>query len=164
MKKTFQRMCCLFIILLTSTAHGQLIAPEFQTSMTSPDNSALIKNIENNMNYYDGTLQIQIPLYTLKEFDLEVPISLMYKTGGIKIEDVATSVGLGWNLSAGGKITRIIKRNPDEASDGYFNKSVDRHINLTNRLLRRFFRGLSNDLENVLNSLLCVTISSNNPC
>ena len=117
MKKTFQRMCCLFIILLTSTAHGQLIAPEFQTSMTSPDNSALIKNIENNMNYYDGTLQIQIPLYTLKEFDLEVPISLMYKTGGIKIEDVATSVGLGWNLSAGGKITRIIKRNPDEASD-----------------------------------------------
>ena len=46
----------------------------------------------------------------------------------------------------------------------YFNKSVDRHINLTNRLLRRFFRGLSNDLENVLNSLLCVTISSNNPC
>ena len=45
-----------------------------------PDNSALIKNIENNMNYYDGTLQIQIPLYTLKEFDLEVPISLMYKT------------------------------------------------------------------------------------
>ena len=124
MKKTFQRMCCLFIILLTSTAHGQLIAPEFQTSMTSPDNSALIKNIENNMNYYDGTLQIQIPLYTLKEFDLEVPISLMYKTGGIKIEDVATSVGLGWNLSAGGKITRIIKRNPDEASDGYFKETT----------------------------------------
>lgn len=117
-------MCCLFIILLTSTAHGQLIAPEFQTSMTSPDNSALIKNIENNMNYYDGTLQIQIPLYTLKEFDLEVPISLMYKTGGIKIEDVATSVGLGWNLSAGGKITRIIKRNPDEASDGYFKETT----------------------------------------
>ena len=51
-----------------------------------------------------------------------------------------------------------------EYLDYYFNKSVDRHINLTNRLLRRFFRGLSNDLENVLNSLLCVTISSNNPC
>ena len=52
----------------------------------------------------------------------------------------------------------------ERTTDGYFNKSVDRHINLTNRLLRRFFRGLSNDLENVLNSLLCVTISSNNPC
>ena len=145
MKKTFQRMCCLFIILLTSTAHGQLIAPEFQTSMASPDNSALIKNVENNMNYYDGTLQIQIPLYTLKEFDLEVPISLMYKTGGIKIEDVATSVGLGWNLSAGGKITRIIKRNPDEASDGYFKEKTlknytiyilerNRKISIVNRI------------------------------
>lgn len=57
----------------------------------------------------------------------------------------------------------IVKFKAAELGD-YFNKSVDRHINLTNRLLRRFFRGLSNDLENVLNSLLCVTISSNNPC
>lgn len=144
MKKTFQRMCCLFIILLTSTAHGQLIAPEFQTSMTSPDNSALIKNIENNMNYYDGTLQIQIPLYTLKEFDLEVPISLMYKTGGIKIEDVATSVGLGWNLSAGGKITRIIKRNPDEASDGYFNLPSKEYVDqlLTQKVISMIFASI----------------------
>lgn len=46
---------------------------------------------------------------------------------------------------------------------GYFNKSVDRHINLTNRLLRRFCRGLSNDLENVRNSLLCVSILSRDP-
>ena len=45
----------------------------------------------------------------------------------------------------------------------YFNKSVDRHIDLINRFLRRFCRGLSNDLENVRNSLLCVTILSNNP-
>ena len=48
--------------------------------------------------------------------------------------------------------------------DFYFNKSVDKYINLTNRLLRRFYRGFSNDLENVRNSLLCVIILSNNPC
>ena len=52
----------------------------------------------------------------------------------------------------------LIKEN-----DYYFNKSVDRHINLTNRLLRRFCRGLSNDLENVRNSLLCVSILSRDP-
>ena len=46
----------------------------------------------------------------------------------------------------------------------YFNKSVDKYINLTNRLLRRFYSGFSNDLENVRNSLLCVIILSNNPC
>ena len=46
----------------------------------------------------------------------------------------------------------------------YFNKSVDKYINLTNRLLRRFYRGFSNDLENVRNSLLCVIILPNNPC
>ena len=48
--------------------------------------------------------------------------------------------------------------------NSYFNKSVDKYINLTNRLLRRFYRGFSNDLENVRNSLLCVIILSNNPC
>ena len=46
----------------------------------------------------------------------------------------------------------------------YLYKSVDKYINLTNRLLRRFYRGFSNDLENVRNSLLCVIILSNNPC
>ena len=52
----------------------------------------------------------------------------------------------------------------ERTTDGYFNKSVDKYINLTNRLLRRFYRGFSNDLENVRNSLLCVIILSNNPC
>ena len=54
--------------------------------------------------------------------------------------------------------------NVDIDVPAYFNKSVDKYINLTNRLLRRFYRGFSNDLENVRNSLLCVIILSNNPC
>lgn len=58
---------------------------------------------------------------------------------------------------------RVFVRCTEEAQN-YFNKSVDKYINLTNRLLRRFYRGFSNDLENVRNSLLCVIILSNNPC
>lgn len=45
----------------------------------------------------------------------------------------------------------------------YFKQSVDRCLNLINRILRRFCRGFGNDLENVRNSLHCVTILSNNP-
>ena len=47
--------------------------------------------------------------------------------------------------------------------DEYFKQSVDRCLNLINRILRRFCRGFGNDLENVRNSLHCVTILSNNP-
>lgn len=69
-------------------------------------------------------------------------------------------------ITAGKKKYRIIssKGIPRKPKKYYFNKSVDKYINLTNRLLRRFYRGFSNDLENVRNSLLCVIILSNNPC
>jgi hypothetical protein len=59
---------------------------------------------------------------------------------------------------------KCITRRMGNDIEYYFNKSVDKYINLTNRLLRRFYRGFSNDLENVRNSLLCVIILSNNPC
>ena len=65
------------------------------------------------------------------------------------------------------QIKKFLTRNKtaiEIQDDVYYNKSVDKYINLTNRLLRRFYRGFSNDLENVRNSLLCVIILSNNPC
>lgn len=45
----------------------------------------------------------------------------------------------------------------------YFNKSVERNTNLTNRLLRGFRRCNGNDLETAQNALFCVTVLSNNP-
>ena len=47
--------------------------------------------------------------------------------------------------------------------DIYFNKSVDKNTNLTNRFLRGFRRCNGNDLETAQNALFCVTVLSNNP-
>lgn len=62
-----------------------------------------------------GVPSIQIPLYTIQAGqELALPLSLSYHASGLKVEQRATFVGLGWSLNAGGAITRVIKGKPDE--------------------------------------------------
>lgn len=70
-----------------------------------------------NMDMSTGKVNLTIPLLIGGIKKNPIPISLSYNTGGIKVDDIATTVGLGWNLSAGGKITRIVRHYPDE--NGY---------------------------------------------
>lgn len=66
------------------------------------------------VNLFTGTPIVSVPLYTLQEGLLSVPISLDYNASGMKNQEVANWTGAGWNLNAGGQITRIIKGEPDE--------------------------------------------------
>ncbi|WP_158275350.1 PKD domain-containing protein [Pedobacter sp. HMWF019] len=65
---------------------------------------------------FTGRARVSIPVYTLTDGDLKIPISLDYSAAGIKVGDVNGFVG--WNLTAGGYITRILKDLPDEYSNG----------------------------------------------
>ncbi len=80
----------------------------------SPESSSLIRSVNVPVDKYTGAANIQIPLYTISTQDIQIPISLTYQSSGIKLQDVATWVGLGWNLSAGGRITRVVRHLPDE--------------------------------------------------
>ena len=75
----------------------------------SPDVAALYKYTEIPVNYYTGSVGIDLPLYTVKTRDLNVPISISYHSSGIKVEEEASSVGLGWTLNAGGAIQHIVR-------------------------------------------------------
>lgn len=76
--------------------------------------------------YYNGTPDINIPLYTLHGRSIDLPLSLQYNASGTKAADVASWVGLHWSLSAGGVITRTV-RGMDDFKDnaglkvGYYN-------------------------------------------
>ena len=61
-----------------------------------------------------GLPQISIPLMSLTDKDIHVDISLSYYASGIKVDEEASWVGLGWTLNAGGAITRQVKGIPDE--------------------------------------------------
>lgn len=52
-----------------------------------------------------GLVGINIPIYTIKTRQLELPITLSYHPSGIKVNDISSNVGLGWSLNAGGMIS-----------------------------------------------------------
>ena len=84
----------------------------------SPSVSSFKKYIDNPVGYYTGVPVINIPLYTINEPGFSLPINLSYHAGGIKVNEVASNVGLGWSLNAGGVITREIKDIPDDEGGG----------------------------------------------
>ncbi len=60
-----------------------------------------------------GTTNVSIPLYTIKQGDIEIPINLTYNaTSGIRVNEKASWVGLGWTLNAGGAIVRSVQGQP----------------------------------------------------
>lgn len=61
-----------------------------------------------------GSPNLNIPLYSYKTTNLEVPIALFYGNNGVKVDEISSNVGQGWNLSFGGVISRIIRDEPDE--------------------------------------------------
>ena len=77
---------------------------------------------------YSGTPQISIPFYDIKGGSIGLPISFSYHAGGFKPEDVATWVGLGWTLNAGGVVTRSIMGVPD-TYDNYFSANQQTAVN-----------------------------------
>jgi YD repeat-containing protein len=86
----------------------------------SPNAAALGKYGEVPVSMYTGIPDINVPIYTVKGRQLEVPISLNYHAGGVRVEEIASMVGIGWSLNAGGVITRSIRGMPDDAVGGYF--------------------------------------------
>jgi hypothetical protein len=85
----------------------------------SPESAALGKYGSTPVSYYTGTPSISIPIHEVADRKLGVSINLSYHASGIKIDEVASSVGMGWVLNAGGVITRSVHGLPDEESFGY---------------------------------------------
>ncbi len=110
---------CLF---LSQTLISQENPPEFyeQVIPPSPTVAALGKFGDIPVSLYTGTPSISIPFYSLKSRTLELPISLNYHASGMKVNEIASWVGIGWSLSAGGTIGRTVIGKADEVN-GYLN-------------------------------------------
>ncbi|HEY4291342.1 MAG TPA: hypothetical protein VGN00_29780 [Puia sp.] len=109
-----------FVIFFFLTGYSQS-SPGLQMLIpASPNAAALGKYGEIPVGEYTGIPNITVPVYTLKSRELEVPIALNYHAGGIRVEEVASWVGAGWSLNAGGVITRSIRGMPDDILGGYF--------------------------------------------
>lgn len=74
---------------------------------------------------YTGTVRADIPLYTYRDVDFEIPVALTYSSNGLLPNVQAGSSGLGWFLSAGGTITREVNGFPDEAGGTWIRQFIE---------------------------------------
>lgn len=81
------------------------------------DISNMVKSINASTDKYTGVVNVDVPIYAIQMNNRNLPISLSYKTSGIRVDDIASEVGLGWELSAGGRITRYVRGQADKKED-----------------------------------------------
>jgi YD repeat-containing protein len=116
------KLIALFI-LLRYVAMGQVYNDAYKFIAKydlpkSPNASSFERYISVPGNYQTGQVNPTIPLLSFTVDGITVPVNLNYSNTGLKIADVASWVGLGWNLNVGGTISRVVKGLPDDDQTG----------------------------------------------
>lgn len=117
-----KRLTLLIIILpILANAQNQHIAYP-NIPVKTPKAVALDAYTDIPVSYYTGIPNINIPLYEIDVDGFKLPISLSYHSSGIRVNQEATWVGLGWTLNAGGTVTRQVM-----AADDFLEHGWDRY-------------------------------------
>ena len=80
---------------------------------SSPNAASLGKSFDYPVNMSTGVPSIEIPLFTIKSGNISLPITLKYHASGIRVDELASWVGMGWSLDAGGVVNRRVNGTDD---------------------------------------------------
>ncbi|AFD08101.1 hypothetical protein Solca_3085 [Solitalea canadensis DSM 3403] len=105
-----------FLALFPLTSNAQYIQSDNVPKINLPSANAasLGQYGQVPVSLFNGLAQTSIPFYTIKVDNVTLPIELNYHASGIKPDNHPGWVGLGWNLTSGGTITRVINNGTDE--------------------------------------------------
>lgn len=109
---------CLYFLLTVPVYSQRGDAGQNDKAMLAPPDgkglgNALIGGIP--VNLFTGTASPSYPLCEAVGRSLSVPVSLYYTAGnGVQVASVASEVGTGWALSAGGSVQCEVRGRPDE--------------------------------------------------
>jgi YD repeat-containing protein len=106
----------IILLIIYNCLSAQIANPNVNPIPPSPNNAVLFRYTETPVSYYNGTTSTSIPMYTITVGNYTLPISINYHSGGIKVNEEASWIGLGWTLSAGGTVSENVigKRDTDE--------------------------------------------------
>ncbi len=118
MKRAYLLVIGFLLLFFNQEAKAQ--DPSQLPAITPPSPTAfeLGKFGEIPVGMFNGSPNMNIPLYTYSTKYLSVPISLSYSNSGIRVDQLSSWVGLGWNLNIGGVITRTVRGRADEMGNG----------------------------------------------
>jgi hypothetical protein len=106
------------VLLFSRNTSGQANASPSGNGNASSRNEAI------PVNHFTGIPSISVPIFNYSnQNDLRIGISLNYFAGGVKVNDVPSSAGLGWDLNVGGIITRVVRGMPDDCAQGFLHGS-----------------------------------------
>ena len=117
----FTCFLCLYLFISLGESHSQThgttghISDKIDPSRLSPTAASFNSYVDYPEISNSGQVGVHAPIYKLKDKDLTLDIQLNYNMSGIKVDSRSTWVGTGWNLQAGGIITREVKDLPDDA-------------------------------------------------
>ncbi|MCD7972577.1 MAG: hypothetical protein LUG18_07895 [Candidatus Azobacteroides sp.] len=103
-KKTFLLLIACFTI---SSFYGQssyqptphIPVRNFYMTPPTPMVSQFLRYDELPVSEYTGIPNISIPLYNIEVDDISIPVTLSYHASGIKVNQDASWVGMGWDMS-----------------------------------------------------------------
>lgn len=136
----------LILILICGIGYSQEVPTELPNIIgPSPSVASLMKFEEVPVNNYTGIPDISIPLYSVESLskDVSLNLSLNYHPSSIAVDEVAGYTGLGWNLFAGGTISRTVRGLPDE---------INKEESMMNRPMLGIYHS-NNPIREVMNML-----------
>ncbi|MBD3582196.1 RHS repeat domain-containing protein [Flavobacterium selenitireducens] len=130
-KKILSAFCLGSAIALSAQGYQ----PKVNNIPTSPEAALMERFGEIPVGYYNGSPNIDVPLYTIKVDEFTLPLALRYNSSGIKVADEATWVGLGWDFSPGGYIIQEVRGRRDEMDSPTLNTAQASYDFFMNRIL-----------------------------
>lgn len=109
---------------LLSFAVAQTTPPPVRLDVfpPTPNAAAIQKFGDIPVNYSSGIPSISVPIHSYQgNNSLASKISIDYHAGGIRVEEVASDVGIGWSLNGVYTVSRTVRGLPDDLGQtGYF--------------------------------------------
>jgi len=100
--------------LMVTNGFGQFNEISLPTIIPpSPEVSQLANIGKASVGLHSGSANANIELCKILSNNTAINIALIYSSNGIKIDDIPGRAGLGWNLVAGGVVSRVVHGEPD---------------------------------------------------
>ena len=107
----------LFLSAICASAQQYITPVRTDILPTSPQTAAVIEQQVPKPSLLTGAVDFSVPLYTIELDRYTLPLSLNYRTNGIKFYDDPGVIGYGWTLQPALRVSRTIMGRADEKTD-----------------------------------------------
>ena len=136
---------CKILLLFLFIWPQWLIAQQTEIIPPSPEAASVFKFAEVPVNAYSGLANVSIPVFEIKAGKLSIPVNLSYHGRGVRVEEVAPRVGIGWTLNYGGMISRQTRGKYDDLYPGYLTRDFYKNIFTSNSVAAAEYSTYIND-------------------